>query len=440
MLRLHHLPIALGCFAAAAALAGARLPAAADTGTLALAEPNPYTTGCPVTLHFSGQITGAPNSAVKYHFARYEAGQWTYTSDVAATISSGGSLPIQSTLGIDSAHANGLQSYEVQITVPATGNDTTKGKIYFTVNCSLAGLIHHLIASLGPSPPKSIVATNELDVCKQHASADACGWILADAVPNKSLVLAWDETDSADGYKVYRVDGGRHDNVTKQPFGNVRVSEIPKPADGYDNKCYAVSAYDKTGESAVSIPYCVGFRSPVGIPHTTLAPQSMAYRYRFHQRGLYYGPTGCDDALCVGYFLDSSNGTDLGDQTGTAFRSYLLFDPNAMRGLSNINRATLRLRITSGSGQCIDRVSAANRDWWDNKDWIDGDFDNGVGPTSASTTGALIDVTKIVRRWASGDADNGFVITGHNEDIGANTTASCTVSLSASAVLDIERY
>jgi len=443
------LHIALVLSASALVLVGGRLPAAAaDTSYLTLQGNNPYNGSCPVTLTFTGSIVGPARTGVTYLFSHFVNGQAIDSPPVATVIPGTGTLNIApAQLTVDAAHA-GLQSYQLLITSPAGSDSTSHGKVFFTVNC--------VAATPQPPPgvrngvnesPANVAAINDLSVCEQHAPGTACGFILTDARNSNSLVLAWDvahvvdllghsRLSAPDGFKVYRVDGGRHDLITKQPFEYVRVAEVPKPADGtYDNKCYAVTAYNSLAESQASKPFC-GANGALGI---VLSPKTIAARDHWHHRGLYYPPTGCN-GLCVGYELDSSNGTDFGDQSGIAWRSYLRFDQGSLAGI-HVTRATLKVLTSYGDAGCIDKVSAANGDWWDNNSaWVDGDFDNGVAPSAANRSGALIDVTRIVQRWADGSApNNGLVITGRDENVGANQTAQCITVLRTNAVLDIER-
>lgn len=434
------------CFAVVtlAAITPAR---AADTSYLSLVGPNPYTGPCPVTLTFNGSIAGPGNSSVTYLWARFVNGKSTDSAPITTTIPANGTLTlVPQQLAVDTTTA-GFQSYSLVITSPSGSDSDTHGKVYFTVTC-------------GPAPPPgsrnivseapaNVVAITDLAACTKRAPSMACGFILADATASKSLVLGWDVakvisfhpgtiSTPPDGFKLYRVDGGRNDFITKQPFENTRVSEIPKPSDGsYIGKCYAVTAYNTLAESSASAPYCIGMRLPIF--HTVLHPINWAFRYRYHQRGLYFGPTTKCSDLCVGWYHDSSNGTDLGDQVGIAWRGYLLFGRSTIHGL-HVTRATLKLLNTGDSG-CVDKVSRALSDWWDNTSWVDGAFGHESSvPSADNSSGAVIDVTLSVQLWASGQEPNyGFVITGRNEDTGANDTTHCVSHFNPSAVLDIEQ-
>lgn len=142
------------CFVLAIALVALREPAAAATAYLTLAEPNPYVGPCPVSLHFSGHIDGTPGTNVTFHFGNFVAGAWTYTSPVSAVIPAGGSLAIDSTLSVNSAHA-GFQSYGALITSPVGSDSDTHGKIYFTVTCATPGPMATSTPTPTPGPTAS---------------------------------------------------------------------------------------------------------------------------------------------------------------------------------------------------------------------------------------------------------------------------------------------
>lgn len=441
-----HLSRMLLIVAAAIAVFGFAEPAAASIRSADIvASPASFTGICPVNITFQSSVQGTNGTTFRYDFVRHVNGVQTVVPGGSGTISGGFFSPPNDSMSIGSSTSAALNADQLWVhNISPVQPDVYSGYATFAVTC-LIGLPPRPL-HLSPPAPTDVTYTNQLGVCKQHAPSDACGFILFDATNSKSLVLVWDlpasfvpSSGSIDGYKIYRVDGGRHDSVGKQPFEYVRAAEVPKPSDGsYQGKCYAVSSYNATAESGLSAPYCTSRDIVLGTPHVTLITAKSASRHRVHQRGLYYPGVGCD-AVCVGYAFDSSNGTDLGDQSGVAWRGYLLFDPAAIAGLK-VTKATLRLRTSGGDASCLDKASAANRAWWNNKDWIDGDFNAGVAPTAANQTGALLDVTRIVRHWANGDANFGFVLTGKNEDIGTNATISCRVDFRSSAVLDIESY
>ena len=424
---------------------------AAVTASFAIVGPNPVTSNCPVTVAFTGSITYATGTQFAYSFNRFVNGVQQIVP--GGTVTSGsGTIFVNDSIAISSpASGNTFDQIWVH-NISGGQTDVYSNKAAFSVTCGSV-----------PPPgtrnvvsewPANIVAVADLASCTKRAPSMACGFILADSTASKSLVLGWDVATTilighqpgvtpgpADGFKVYRVDGGRDDLITKQPYENTRVAEIPKPSDGsYLGKCYAVTAYNSLAESSASAPFCIGVSLPVF--HTVLRPVNTAVRLRFHQRVVgdltTYPPTTCSD-LCVGWYHDSANGTDVGGQYGAAWRGYLLFGRSTIRGL-HVTRATLKLLNTGDSG-CVDKVSRALGDWWDNTSWIDGDFGHeSAGLSAESSSGAVFDVTLTVWLWANGqEPNNGFVITGRNEDTGANDTTHCISHFNPSAVLDIEQ-
>lgn len=109
-------------------------PAAADTGYLTLSGSNPVNVPCPATVNFTGHIDGTAGSSVTYNFAYFNAGHWTYGPAITASIPASGSLPLTSSLNLNSTQ-QGLQSYEIHISAPAGSDTATHGKVFFTLNC-----------------------------------------------------------------------------------------------------------------------------------------------------------------------------------------------------------------------------------------------------------------------------------------------------------------
>ena len=434
----------------AAAIAGVSRPAGAavTSASFQIVGPNPVNAPCPATVNFTGVISYTAGTRFAYSFNRYVNGAQQVVPGPIQTMPPSGSIQVSDAITISSSTgANTFDQIWVH-NISGGQSDVYSNRTDFSVSCQGAPGIKNVV---GESPANTVAIT-DLTECTKRAPSMACGFILADSTASHALVLGWDvvklveigyhpgiKPGPADGFKIYRVDGGRDDLIAKQPFENTRVSEIPKPADGsYIGKCYAVTAYNALAESSASAPYCVGMVAPAF--HTVLRPIQSGSRYRWHRRANFptEGTPSCSQ-LCVGWNHDAANGTDFGWQSATAWRSYLLFSPAAIRGI-HATRATLKLRNSGDSG-CVDKVSMALADWWDNTSWIDGAFGHESSPPTAETSsGATFDVTLAVWLWASGQEPNyGFVITGRDEDTGANDTTHCVSQFNPSAVLDIEQ-
>ena len=96
--------------------------------------------------------------------------------------------------------------------------------------------------------------------------------------PGSTLFLMWDWQPGSglatlDGYRIYRVDGGRKQLVTTVAHKQTETfAELPLPAGGgYPGTCYAAAAFAGAAESTVSLPFCVD-----GAPSATPAPKQPA--------------------------------------------------------------------------------------------------------------------------------------------------------------------
>jgi hypothetical protein len=440
--------------ATAAFFVPARPASASISSAVTTASPASYTGKCPVTVQFFSTINGSDGTQFQYTYESHLNGVQSLRTGGSGTISGGSFTPLPDSIVVTSSTDGSKQnSGQVWVHNIPGQNDVYSPPANFTVVCTQPGGG----GTFKPTNhPTNLHATNDARECAAHN-----GYFVCAMIANNELVLVWDYNPArsicigkiggpiprcakgddlhlVDGYKIYRVDGGRNDLVRTQQAGQqYTAADIDKPAGGYQGNCYAASAYHGLVEGPLSNTFCVGGGTPIGL-HTFLLPQRWTHRYRFHQRSsLPTEPFPACDALCVGYDIDSQNGTDFGWQHATVWRSYLLFDPAVTSG-RHFHRATLKLLTLSGDGSCLDRVSAANGDWWSNSDsWVDGDFSNG-DQGRVSRSGAVIDVTNIVRGWANGSPNFGFVLTGRFEDTGANTTAKCLVDFRSNALLDLE--
>lgn len=427
-----------------------RAASAAVAATWAITGPqigNTFTGPCPVNIQFAGTITAPAGTPVTYIFSHFVNGASVVSAPIKATIPAGGSLAIGETLPIDQAHS-GFQSNEVDVQKPSAA----QGKVFFTVTCSTitpvpSGVFNnhpniHMYTVVPPSPIHLTNTTNA-QVCGSHGGFAAL--FCPDALHNGYLVLVWDwiansKWPSANGFRVYEVDGGQHKLVDTQLNGQLTISFQKPVAGGFGGKCYAVTAYVGKIESFPSAKFCLG-----GVYTSRQSKTLHTFHWAYH----YYSYSGsgalgglavqglkCTD-LCMGWVHSISGGGLTLNHANAYWRSYVQFDPSQIAGL-NVYKAFLKLTLVSGKPECFGAVGAADGQSWDTDNMPSAPWEPATG--SINNSGAELDVTEIVRNWAQGSPNWGFAFKGTNEDTGAEENASCTVDFATDAVLSIEYY
>ena len=437
-------------------IAVCRPASAAVTASFSLVGTNPITATCPVKVSFNGNITGTPGTNVAYIFSNFVNGAPVVSASMNGTIPATGTLPVTETLNIDKAHA-GFQSNELDVTSP----NAAQGKVFFTVNCSPVsvstptptpnaytkfrpGAGQSAVSALTGVPiPADLTDTLSAKTCGDHGGF--AGLFCPQALHDGYLVLVWDWQGSqyhpkADGFKVYRVDGGLHTLVDTQTNPQATISFQKPITGGFGGKCYAVTAYASGNESRTSASFCV----PVGYTGRQSKSVPMVHwAYHYYQyngcgltAGLCVVGTHCGD-MCVGWnHYKSGDGPTL-VHSNTWWRSYIQFDPAQIEGL-NVFKATLTFRA-SGNPTCFGGIGAASGQAWDTKNVPDASWDD--IPHTLSSSGAIFDVTNIVRDWARGAVPNwGFAIKSNNEDTGAEDNGQCMFDLNPNGSLTIEYY
>ncbi|MBV8223190.1 MAG: hypothetical protein JO293_07490, partial [Candidatus Eremiobacteraeota bacterium] len=191
---------------------------AAVSTTFSMVGPNPLTASCPVTVNFTGTITGPPNTNVTYFFSHFQTGGPVISAPISATIPANGTLPITESVVVDTAHA-GLQSNEIDVTSP----NAAQGKVFFTVDCSPVTVAtptpkpHYiplnnqsaLQGAMAEPYPDGLVNTESASTCGAHGGL--AGAFCPQALHDGWLILVWNWAGTsihpkADGYRVYRVD------------------------------------------------------------------------------------------------------------------------------------------------------------------------------------------------------------------------------------------
>lgn len=301
--------------------------------------------------------------------------------------------------------------------------------------------------------PAHLASTTDTQVCSQHlGNAQFLGFFICQAMGSGMLTLVWDwpGKENIDGYRIYRVDGGRHERVHAQANGKeVTVDLLNAPAGGFNGKCYAVVAYKGSLESDLSNPFCVGGGSV--LQTVTLDPDHRRCKGKI--RDGYTGVAGrilhdgdlwnCQGEVGFYYRTDKSSQGDYFDNQ--IYRSAIHFDLDSLKG-KKIWSAKLKVTVDTshvGNGSqtdhhtsCLARIATGIDRWWNYSDWID--MSLALEPGEAMGPDLSYDVTSIVRGWASGARPNfGFVLLGSDENLNAFTEKACYTSY-ASIQLEVK--
>lgn len=297
---------------------------------------------------------------------------------------------------------------------------------------------------VGHVPAATIAAptglTNTLDpsVCGQHdPDAVGGGFGCKVGLPAGMLALVWNSCSgcAADGFHLYRVDGGQLVLVpTPNNGGQFTLALLDKPPDGFNGKCYAVTAYVGTTESALSNAYC-GIGGSV-VSTATLQPTNVRSSHRARGDDQAWNVENSSSVAIVGFHYWTRKIPVGDDWLNDAWRSGILFDVSSFHNQfqsKHIINAKLMLRVNSTqigadyhndySTSCTARIGVGTGRWWNNSAWIDA----GIVLTPGQFTGPDVayDVTPIVSDWAAGSPNFGFVLLGPEENLGAFTENSC---------------
>jgi hypothetical protein len=303
--------------------------------------------------------------------------------------------------------------------------------------------------------PGAVASTADPKACTDHGGLGG-GLACAALLPQGRLALLWSWTGTAaDGFNVYRVDGGQRTRVGRQANGkDVTLYVIdPVPADGYSGKCYAVSAYRGAEESDLSAPACTDGGTVMQTATLTPGAIDSSTRTNQIQTGIVDYPAGeihvyDSGVYAVGYdyYREVSFWGDFARSKYS--RLAILFDTSP---LSNKMIYTAHLKLTVGtthvnqdpdpkvssdhSTSCVKRVGLATANWWLYRgDWIE---------VPTATTPRIdqvgpnvdIDVTDIVRGWAQApNANFGIVLMGDNENLSQFTNAACSTAYDPASV------
>jgi hypothetical protein len=132
------------------------------------------------------------------------------------------------------------------------------------------------VATFMPAPTNLAFAADQATCDKVRAGLPGTGTSsdLCLILPHQGAgVFYWDWRGNAGhpvavGFRLYRVDGGRHDLIRETHVATPPIEGDTALASGglVNNACYAVTAWDQTAESAATAPLCITERSPFVAP------------------------------------------------------------------------------------------------------------------------------------------------------------------------------
>lgn len=407
-----------------------------------------------MTITFTGTVSGTPGTRFTLSFNRFDEDVQQIAGNTAQTIPANGQVAVSDTMTFAASTTAGRRNFDQIFAHNIAGQaDVYSGAANVTVNCagghapllqdSTRLRISPGMSILSPAYPNRLHQTTVAQECGSHiGNPFAAAAVCDSALRNGRAIFVWDWNPNCptpnicvkdiNGYRLYRVDGGRHDLAYDQNNGSgVTAIVLPPPAGGYDGKCYAVTAYKGARESYDSNTVCVGV-ADLGGKHFTLfeSANTMGTGSNTVMGGNLPG-----NNCLIGYPDVPSDTVGFFHQDGCAvgsfwYRHYVRFDTSRVAGRL-IKKATLHFHIAwsrlhqSGMHQdvtnninCADGVYEADEPWGDiDKDHLVG------GPRIASMATEVsvspdisIDVTPTVQRWASGASPNyGIMLKGTNE-------------------------
>lgn len=296
--------------------------------------------------------------------------------------------------------------------------------------------------ALAIAPPSNLHGATGGPECAAHSGL-AGAFVCTDMVASGNLLLVFDwkadaGPDAIDGYRAYRVDGGRHQLIAGTTNGkDLTLIDLAKPAGGYAGACYAVAAYHGAKESAPSDAFCASGGSVAKTLRLTPQYVRSSNREDASQGNFVTGHFSISQApapIQVGFHHEVQKHT-LGDGWyNFVSRAGVAFDVSPLAHHKLVS-AKLKMTILSSAGygnnrSCATDVGTGTEFWWRNSDWIDASFGAGVVPTD---TGPIVsaDVTTLVAPWLTGEPNYGFVLRNADENVRAFAENQCVTSYGA---------
>jgi hypothetical protein len=412
-----------------------------------------YTGKCPKTLNFTGAITGTPGTTLIYSFNRFIGGKQYLSGNTSGTIPSGGSLDVSDSMTIPTTTPTLGRNFD-QIwvhNISGGQTDVYSNEAHFDVDCGVP-------PTPKPSPlpfPTHLKNTVNQKVCEQHATL--AGLFCNSALHAGDLVLVWNYKDKGKitGYHIYETGVAIYERVDTQNNRQFTISFLKPEKGGFGGLCYQVRAYKGKVESRPSNTFCVAekykYTGPPAVSQVTELQPTVSV-CRWHQYifegflSTYAGgapPLQCGPIEIAFAHIDDGSGPWLYHEN-VDYQSALAFDQSAIQGL-RVFKATLELTLPRGGGKfsCYGGLGFVPSPFDPNGgNWIQGDFS--TFPTEAhfgKGSNQSIDVTGIVKAWASGKTPNyGFVTRSSDENFGAEDNGWCFLNFENNAVLRIEHY
>jgi hypothetical protein len=458
------------------------------------ASPSVYSGSCPVSIKYTGTITGGPGEKLSYQFARIVGGTPSLTPWTSATMPPTGKLLVLDTITVTAAQA-GIETETLRV-LPGPASATVK----VSVTCvpikptpkpvvSLAGGVTTTITP-APSPthtpfnpgvmlapaahlptpfpaPINLAQALTKEVCQAHGgSAGSVACYIG--LPAGKLALVWDYPfpNKIDGYNVYRADTA--------PPGPMAVRSLyaPKPIATQSDpswkfvvldaqkagSCFAVTAYHGSDESPRSVRFCIGEGGVAKMVSLnsdrigTMIADFYVWTDKSVQDNMYQNKSPFIRDLLnlnVGYthratlFRDQAH-TQISQNTNSLYRGYVHFNTAQLSG-HQIAQAQLSLigGTTEGGspGQlCLAHYGSADR-LWNPGDSLSSTSQLGNGPYQGPDL--HLDVTSLVQSWATSPSSNlGITMDGDTPLVIYNMvilSSTCFTSF-PSATLDVTYY
>ena len=291
--------------------------------------------------------------------------------------------------------------------------------------------------------PSDVHQAASVAECQQHHGNFFCG-ALQGAAAN-FLVLVWRGDASAGAYHVYRTDGNRRILVATGAQAFEGAVPTAQGLEGVQaGSCFAVSETRSNLESGLSTPFCFGTNVPATV---TLSPTKVSSSDESTSTLTRHSGGTCNSSgsseqrnatIDVGYLHTTIQGSFCDYAMNEVFRAGLLFDAGTLGG-RHIGKAILTLHVdsaqvsgvhaaqqTNHTTSCATIAGAGTAAWWNYNDRpAIGSYSAPADALSSSSSTITIDVTTIVRAWAGGLENFGFVLRGDNEDLSAFTETAC---------------
>jgi hypothetical protein len=304
--------------------------------------------------------------------------------------------------------------------------------------------------------PTGMTNTIDAKVCTQHGGFGA-GLACTAGLPSGMLALVWScASCSVDGYRLFRVDGGRREPVAIPANGaGVTAALLDAPQGGFAGRCYAALAYRGTYESELSNAYCASGGSVMNTATESFPPDHVRSSAAWTTSSL--APAFVSEGfLDVGAYHSSYKLVTGDDFRNELSRGGLHFDLTRLskkRVLSaklhvKVDTTKLDAGAVDHSTSCTSAIALGKDEWWSHSDWIlaagqtdeRNSFDTParLKPGSADGPEAVYDVTPIVNDWVQGTQKNyGFVLMTEDAGIHGFSNNACRTTYTPSISLEV---